>query len=278
MYYTVYLIKNQINKKIYIGVHTTENINDDYMGSGKLIKQAIKKNGAENFTKTILYICKTKEEAYFCEGQIVTEEFCKHPMTYNINLGGICPPNLKGKKQTLEQKEAKRKRMLINNPMKGRKHKEETLIKFKNRVISEEQKIKNSLAHKGKVFSIETKERMSKPKSATTKARMSLYAKTNNSIARIGSKIFCNFCQKDITKANYYRFHGDNCKYNINRETNIKGTFFNHKHTDESKLKMVESQKKLVRFSCKYCNIITTQTNIKRWHDEKCKFKCDASL
>ena len=44
-YHLIYCIANKMNGKIYIGKHTTKDPYDKYMGSGKLIIQAIKKYG-----------------------------------------------------------------------------------------------------------------------------------------------------------------------------------------------------------------------------------------
>jgi len=38
MFHTVYKTTNMLNNFEYIGVRTTENINDDYLGSGKHLK------------------------------------------------------------------------------------------------------------------------------------------------------------------------------------------------------------------------------------------------
>lgn len=92
--YIVYQITNQINNKIYVGVHKTNNPNDSYMGSGKLIKLAIKKHGLCNFTKTILFEYDNKEDAYSKEKEIVNEEYVSKENTYNLNLGGACGRNI----------------------------------------------------------------------------------------------------------------------------------------------------------------------------------------
>ena len=62
----------------------TVNLNDSYMGSGKLIKRAIEKYGIENFTKEILHIFTTAEEMDAKEKELVT----LHENSYNMTEGG----------------------------------------------------------------------------------------------------------------------------------------------------------------------------------------------
>ena len=87
-YFTVYKITNMIDNKIYIGKHETDNLDDDYMGSGKHLKRAQKKYGMENFKKEILYILNTKKEMDKKESELVNEEFVIRKDVYNIKLGG----------------------------------------------------------------------------------------------------------------------------------------------------------------------------------------------
>ena len=77
-----------INNKIYIGCHITQNIDDGYMGSGKLIKLAIEKYGIEYFKKEILYDFKNQDDMYDKERELVNEIFLEREDTYNLQLGG----------------------------------------------------------------------------------------------------------------------------------------------------------------------------------------------
>ena len=56
----IYLTTNIINGKKYIGKDTNNRSN--YLGSGTYIKQAIQEYGKNNFKKTILEYCNSKEE------------------------------------------------------------------------------------------------------------------------------------------------------------------------------------------------------------------------
>lgn len=87
-YYTIYKTTNLINNKIYIGLHATNDLKDEYLGSGVFLKQAIKKYGKENFKKEILYIFDNKSDMIKKEKEIVDESFILRKDTYNMSKGG----------------------------------------------------------------------------------------------------------------------------------------------------------------------------------------------
>ena len=89
MDHIIYKITNNINGKYYIGKHSTTNINDGYLGSGKLLKAAINKYGKDKFSKEILFKCNTEHEALKIEKKLVTEKVVKDPNSYNVTLGGF---------------------------------------------------------------------------------------------------------------------------------------------------------------------------------------------
>ena len=88
-HFYLYEIRNNINGKVYVGVHKTRNLDDGYMGSGIHIKRAIKQHGIENFTKTILKQYDSSEEMYAGESQIVDSNFILRDDVYNICEGGL---------------------------------------------------------------------------------------------------------------------------------------------------------------------------------------------
>ena len=100
MYYTLYKTTNLLNGMIYIGVHQTEDPNDDYLGSGDYITAAIEVYGEQNFKKEILSLHESKEEMYAEEERIVNRKFVKRIDTYNLVTGGDIPPDNTGMKRT----------------------------------------------------------------------------------------------------------------------------------------------------------------------------------
>ncbi len=89
MYYLIYKITNLINGKIYIGKHQTTNINDDYMGSGILLKRAQNLYGKNNFVKEVLYECSSQKELNEKEIEYIKKyKATNRNIGYNISKGG----------------------------------------------------------------------------------------------------------------------------------------------------------------------------------------------
>ena len=88
MHYTIYKTTNKLDGKIYIGKHQTKDLDDVYLGSGKILNRAIKKHGRENFSKEILHVFDNGEEMNDKEAELVSEEFVKEDTNYNLCPGG----------------------------------------------------------------------------------------------------------------------------------------------------------------------------------------------
>lgn len=167
MYY-IYRITNKINGKTYIGQHKYKNLNDNYMGSGKLIRRAQKKYGMGNFGKEILYSrIQYKTTADGMERFAIAKERALGKAEYNLANGGEGGNGGANKGKHLSE-ETKRKlseshkgnhpseetRRKMSEMRKGKKHSEEWARKIseaqKGRKLSEEHRRKLSEAHKGK--------------------------------------------------------------------------------------------------------------------------------
>jgi hypothetical protein len=88
MLYTVYRVTLRETREYYIGVHKTNNPNDDYMGSGVMIRRKIQKHGVDAFSKDIIASYCNEQDAYAMEAELVTEEVIKDPLCLNLGVGG----------------------------------------------------------------------------------------------------------------------------------------------------------------------------------------------
>lgn len=87
-YHIVYQTTNNVNGKIYVGCHSTDIIEDRYIGSGLLLKRAIAMHGCNNFVRKVLFIFNNPVEMFAKEKELVNEEFLTRSDVYNIMLGG----------------------------------------------------------------------------------------------------------------------------------------------------------------------------------------------
>ena len=95
-YHIIYKTTNLINNKIYIGLHSTDNLEDGYLGSGLALKDAVKKYGRDKFLREVLFVFNSRSEARKMEAQIVDDEFISRKDTYNLTVGGMGVENQYG--------------------------------------------------------------------------------------------------------------------------------------------------------------------------------------
>ena len=88
-FHYVYMITNTQTNKKYIGKHSTDNLNDQYMGSGNVIKELLKNNKKDILQKTILEFCNTEEQAYEKEAYWINYYNAYYDRNfYNLSEGG----------------------------------------------------------------------------------------------------------------------------------------------------------------------------------------------
>lgn len=124
-----YKITNIKSGEYYFGVHSTDDLDDGYLGSGTRIKEAIEKEGKENFNKEIIKFFSTITEALEEEAKVVTKDLVDDPMCYNMVLGGGGYDN---NSLTVIDKELGIKVVITSEEYQENKDKYESLIKGKN--------------------------------------------------------------------------------------------------------------------------------------------------
>lgn len=159
MYYLLYEITNLVNGKNYIGQHTTDDINDGYMGSGMAIMRAVKKYGKENFKKEILLYAKNEVALNFFERALVTPEFCALDTNYNLREGG--GHGGKHSQETIDKVLATKRAWSPERKAAFAAKRAAIMKGVKRKPHSSETKAKMSAAQKGKIVSLETRAKLS---------------------------------------------------------------------------------------------------------------------
>lgn len=157
----IYKTTNLANGKIYVGMHrvSDEMFDAKYIGSGKILKQAVDKYGKENFSCELLEWCETEQQLADQETFWINHLDAKnHDIGYNLKDGGIGGWNIDvagknnpmygvhrfgssnpnyGNRRTEESKMQQSRSIAANgghhgklNPMYGRKQSEQTREKI----------------------------------------------------------------------------------------------------------------------------------------------------
>lgn len=256
----VYLITNTINGKQYVGAHTTNNIDDGYLGSGNLIRRSIKKYGKENFKKEILKKCETIGEARKLEHPYINEYNTLHPNGYNLHPNGG-NGNERGKvskesidKFRISMSKVPRTKEWKNNISKGLKGKTKSVRHCNNLSISH---IGQTSWCKGKtgIFSKETIDKMSKRASEKIGELNPMFNKT-----------LFGIWEKKMGKEEAEK----KLELMKNKMSRVRKGKKPSKTTCEniSKSRMGQIYEKK---ECPHCKKMADPGNYNRWHGDKCK-------
>lgn len=74
--------------KYYIGMHSTDDLEDGYFGSGKILWHSINKHGKEKHVMEIMEFHESRTAVKERERELVNEELLKDPLCMNIKRGG----------------------------------------------------------------------------------------------------------------------------------------------------------------------------------------------
>lgn len=139
-YHFIYKTTNILTQKYYIGLHSSDSLNDTYLGSGRNLRYSINKYGAENHVRKILEFCNTRQELINRERDIINFDELSKKDCLNIAIGGGSfinkdgiPWNKGHKNQTKLSltKEQRQKRSTDQNKIWiGRKHSDDTKYKM----------------------------------------------------------------------------------------------------------------------------------------------------
>jgi group I intron endonuclease len=189
----IYKTINLINQKIYIGQKTGA-ANTQYLGSGKILKRAIKKYGKTNFKTEIIAYVKDKDELNKLEKYYINEyRKLNKASVYNISEGGtggrVWGENHPMKGTHLSQERKDRLKLLFT----GRKQAEETIAKKRIAFAGEKnpmfgryhtQKTKAMIAERLAKYKGEKSWNFAKPKSETAKRKSSITKKRNYALGK----------------------------------------------------------------------------------------------
>lgn len=87
-YHYIYRTTCQITGKFYVGMHSTDTLEDGYLGSGKVLGYSIAKHGRENHKREILEFLQDREALKLREQEVVNEELLNDPLCINLKYGG----------------------------------------------------------------------------------------------------------------------------------------------------------------------------------------------
>lgn len=87
-FHFIYKTTDKRNGNFYVGMHSTNDLNDGYVGSGKRLKHLIYKHGKDIFNFEILEFLPNRKSLKIREEEIVNQDFLLEEKCMNLKIGG----------------------------------------------------------------------------------------------------------------------------------------------------------------------------------------------
>jgi hypothetical protein len=278
-----------------VGDHSTNNLDDGYLGSGRpYFQRALNKYGKQNFKKEILEFFDTKQEAFDAQEKWINVYKSLIPNGYNISpkgghfskgsmsestkkkIGNANKISLRGKKQPKDLVEKRASKMRgIPSKLKGVKQSPESILKRSNsnrgKKRSEEIKEKMKEAQKNrKAISDETRLKMSMAKK---NIKLSLEHKNKISKSLKGKPAHnkgishSNETKRKISESNKGKIVSEETRKKMS--ISAKGRKKSPEHA--AKCAAAHLGKKMPRTVCEFCNKEIAINMYVRFHGNNCK-------
>lgn len=250
IYYFVYETTNLVNGKKYRGIHKTEKLEDNYLGSGFALKNAIKKYGKQNFKRDILEFCLSYDELIEKEKIYVDEDWVKDNSNYNIKTGGQSAGILSDVSKNKISETLKRK--------------------YKSGEIK-------SVGNLGGTITNDHKDKISE----TLKRKYEIGELKPNRLGKDSWNKNTKGLQLAWNKG--LKFGPQSEDLRKRKSDTLKKRYENEEHHAKGKEPWNKGRKgvqeawnkgkEMEKIECPYCNKMMDKLNAKKWHFDNCKFK-----
>lgn len=288
----VYKLVNKIDNKYYIGVRSCDGdpLIDKYYGSGSRIRNAVKKYGIESFSKEILRVCETREDAFMLEKDLVNDETLKDPFCYNLCGGGAGPSTFSSETREKMSISASLRFGELGS-MYGKMHSEEHKRKMselmRGHVVSEKTRIAVSLSNSNRVVTETTRAKLSEANRGKTISNSHKLAISKANTGRIKSdeekrKIGAAHKGKTLSKEHIKALSLINTGNTYNLGSKLTEDH-KRKISKSSKGRIVsDATRKLMKITnshpqqkvtCPHCEFTGGEINMRRYHFDECKLR-----
>jgi hypothetical protein len=217
--------------KYYIGRHTTNNLQDEYLGSGKWVRSIKDKS---SLIKTIISFHDSFDELLVAELELLTEHVGQERcMNFNNKPVGFASGKLNPANRP-EQKAKSKKRFTLNNPSKNPENRQNKIARMTGRAAT---------GKRAKGYKMTAEER--------------------HIISESRKKVkYSDEGRKKLS---------DSRKAQIERGERTTPSFAGRSHTEESKSKVRQKAFDRPKMLCPHCGVEAKPHTFKRWHGDNCR-------